>query len=82
MRGPHYDAERLDWARCWTECRAALTAQSPALPSMPAPSPLQSLRKDLAENLLPFKVVREGECTQVTVGSTDLLGLNGAVGGL
>jgi hypothetical protein len=80
MRGPHGDAERPDRAKDWIECRTPRMAQTP--PFLPDPLPLQSLRKNLSENLLPFKVSREGERTQVTVGCTDLLGLNRAVGGL
>lgn len=72
MACPHGDAEMPDRARCGIECRTPLTTQSPAPPSMPAPAPLQYLRKGLAENILTFKVMLEGERTQVTVGFTNL----------
>jgi hypothetical protein len=39
---------------------------------MPAPSPLRYLRKDLAENILALKPVREGERTRVPVRFADL----------
>ena len=61
MRCPHCDAAMPDRARFCIECGTPHTAQSPATPSMPAPSQLRYLLKDLAEKSLTSKAVLEGE---------------------
>jgi class 3 adenylate cyclase/tetratricopeptide (TPR) repeat protein len=65
-------ADVLPWAKFCAECGTPLTAQSPALPAVPAPSSLSYTPGHLAEKILTFKTALEGERKQVTVLFADL----------
>jgi class 3 adenylate cyclase/tetratricopeptide (TPR) repeat protein len=72
VRCPQCGADVLPRAKFCGECGTLLTAESPAPPSMPAPSPLRYTPGYLAEKILTTKTALEGERKQVTVLFADL----------
>ena len=73
-RCPQCGADMLPRAKFCAECGTPLTAQNPAPPSAPPPSPLQYTPGYLAEKILTSRSALEGERKQVTVLFADLKG--------
>jgi class 3 adenylate cyclase len=75
---PQCGADTLPRAKFCSRCGTLLTAQTPAPPAAPSPSPLRYTPRYLAEKILTSKTTLEGEHKQVTVlladkGSMELL---------
>jgi class 3 adenylate cyclase/tetratricopeptide (TPR) repeat protein len=71
-RCPQCGADMLPRAKFCAECGVPLTAQTPAPPAAPPPSPLRYTPGYLAEKILTSKTTLEGERKQVTVLFADL----------
>jgi class 3 adenylate cyclase/tetratricopeptide (TPR) repeat protein len=67
-------ADVLPRAKFCAECGTPLTAQTPAPPAAPPPSPLRYTPGYLAEKILTSRAALEGERKQVTVLFADLKG--------
>jgi hypothetical protein len=74
MRCPHCEANTPDGAKFCGACGTPLTAQTPAPPAAPPPSPLRHTPGYLAEKILYSRSALECERKQVTVLFADLKG--------